>query len=158
MLRHAALALGIVGALMLPSETFAGHGGGHGGKHHGGGLGTSGGGKHQGGNHGGGKHHGGGHHGGGKHHGNVHHGGGKHHGHGHNGRWHNGRWYAGHGRYWHGRWYDYGVGRMLALHARGLDLGLSLRLRSSHRDPLKHCDNGDISRSPDRTAWGPRLP
>ena len=37
MLRHAALALGIVGALMLPSETFAGHGGGHGGKHHGGG-------------------------------------------------------------------------------------------------------------------------
>jgi hypothetical protein len=35
MLRKTALALGILGALMLPSEAFAKHGGGHGGHGHG---------------------------------------------------------------------------------------------------------------------------
>jgi hypothetical protein len=123
MLRKLTLMFAILGALMLPGEAIAKHGGGghHGGGHHGGG--------HHGGGHPGGGHRGGSHHGGGGHHarphrgghhGSVHHGssrhrGGSHHvyrSHGHNKHWNRGIYRRGYGwgRWYHGVWWAYGVG------------------------------------------------
>src|SRR6476620_603542 len=108
MVRKFSLALGIVAALMLPSETFAKHGGGGhgGGRHmHAGGHGHGGRG-HMHGGHGRPSH---AHHGPSHGHGHGHPSHGHAH-HGHNGRWHTGRWYSGNGRWWRGHWYGYGVG------------------------------------------------